>query len=159
MHLEPARFHSFAMRFPLSYLAVLMALAPTPRAQEGVATVVVYVTVPSTQSSTLAAVRAQAVSTESSSQPTPSTFATLPSSSQPSAHSLVQATSTASATPTSPAGEYQAPGAGSGDAVDTAAGASGSDTASFNISKGGLAAIIIVVILVALFGSKSTSTP
>jgi len=39
--------------------------------------------------------------------------------------------------------------------IDTDGGASGSDAAAFRLSAGGLAAILIVVILVALFGSKS----
>lgn len=139
-------------------LVLLMALAPAARAQNGVATVVVYVTVPASTPSTAATIHQQALSTASSTSLLPSTFATQISSSTPLAQSIVQATftvSSAASTPTSPAGVYNAPGAGAGGAVDTEAGASGSDSGSFNISKGGLAAIIIVVILVALFGSES----
>ena len=38
--------------------------------------------------------------------------------------------------------------------VDVEGGASGDDGSSFNLSKGGLIAIVVVVVCVALFGSK-----
>lgn len=52
--------------------------------------------------------------------------------------------------------DYSEPGASSmgGGAIDTDGGASGSSTAAFHLSKGGLAAILVVVILVAIFGSE-----
>lgn len=43
----------------------------------------------------------------------------------------------------------------SGNTVDTDAGASGSQSGGFTLSKGGLIAICIIVAVVALFGSKS----
>ncbi|WPH02482.1 Hypothetical protein R9X50_00534600 [Acrodontium crateriforme] len=44
----------------------------------------------------------------------------------------------------------------SGAAVDSNAGASGADTSSFSLSKGGLIAIIVVIVVVAIFGIGST---
>ena len=66
-----------------------------------------------------------------------------------SSQSLQQATA-------SPNNEYYEPEVSkpSSSGIDTEGGASGSDAAAFRLSAGGLAAILIVVILVALFGSK-----
>jgi hypothetical protein len=50
--------------------------------------------------------------------------------------------------------DYYEPGPSNPGGIDTEGGASGSDAAAFRLSKGGLAAILIVVILVSLFGSK-----
>jgi cytoskeletal protein RodZ len=50
--------------------------------------------------------------------------------------------------------DYYEPEASSSSGIDTEAGASGSGASAFSLSTGGLAAILIVVILVALFGSK-----
>lgn len=41
-------------------------------------------------------------------------------------------------------------------AVDADGGASGTSYSTFNVSKGGLIAIIVVIVTVAIFGSKST---
>jgi hypothetical protein len=152
-------------------LAVLAAFAYiTPSKAQGVHTVVVYVTVPRPSSTPAsAAIIPQAVSTDSEQQGTLPTLSpsssdvrssspssTLTSTSQ-SAH---QATSsetlpvvTAAASTSS---DYYEPGPSSpeGGGIDTEGGASGSDAAAFRLSKGGLAAILIVVILVSLFGSK-----
>lgn len=94
-----------------------------------------------------------------SSHTTSSTFPTNSGTITPSAH---EATSSQirpeTTTATSAASNaYYEPGQSNlgGGVVDTDAGASGSDAAAFRLSKGGLAAILIVVILVALFGSKS----
>jgi hypothetical protein len=54
----------------------------------------------------------------------------------------------------STASTYYEPGQYGDGGIDTEGGASGSDAAAFRLSKGGLAAILIVVILVSFFGSK-----
>jgi hypothetical protein len=61
----------------------------------------------------------------------------------------------------SPNNEYYEPevSSPSSSGVDTEGGASGSGAAAFSLSTGGLVAILIVVILVALFGSKSLRLP
>jgi cobalamin biosynthesis Mg chelatase CobN len=50
--------------------------------------------------------------------------------------------------------DYYEPEVSSSSGIDTEGGASGSGASAFSLSTGGLAAILIVVILVALFGSK-----
>lgn len=62
--------------------------------------------------------------------------------------------SLATATPQQLSGEGGGPGDSSQDGGSgNTAGASGSDTSSFNLSKGGMIAIIVVVVVVAIFGS------
>ncbi|KAK3075668.1 hypothetical protein LTR53_000816 [Teratosphaeriaceae sp. CCFEE 6253] len=123
------------------------------RALAQVATITAYVTVPS--------VVKQAATEEASSTLAQTTFATTASNAITSAYlsAASQATSTdapaASAQPTSDTGGYEGGSSGSGTAVDSDAGASGSGS-SFSISKGGLIAIIFVVVLVAIFGIAST---
>lgn len=64
--------------------------------------------------------------------------------------------SLATATPQQGSDEGGSPGdADSSGGGGTAAGASGTDTSSFNLSKGGLIAIIVVVSVVCIFGSMS----
>jgi hypothetical protein len=66
--------------------------------------------------------------------------------------------SLATATPQQQAGEGGGPGeATAAGGTGNAAGAAGSDVSGFNLSKGGMIAIIVVVVLVAIFGSKSSS--
>jgi hypothetical protein len=150
-------------------LAVLAAFAYITQSQaQGVHTVVVYVTVPQPSSTPAsAAIVPQAVSTDSQQQDTQPTLS--PSSSDvisstrsgtltPISQSTHQATSsetlpvvTAAASTSS---DYYEPGPSNPGGIDTEGGASGSDAAAFRLSKGGLAAILIVVILVSLFGSK-----
>lgn len=151
----------------LLYLAAFAALAYlTPSQAQRIATVVVYVTVPPS-STPAAAIVPQAANTElqqQEDQSTPSplsseaTTSTSSSSPTPTSHVEHQATSsqtypevTAAA---STASTYYEPGQSGGGGIDTEEGASGSDAAAFRLSKGGLAAILIVVILVSLFGSK-----
>jgi hypothetical protein len=152
----------------LLYLAAIAALAYlTPSQAQRIATVVVYVTVPPS-STTDAAIVPQSASIEHQQQEDQSTLSPLSSKSEvttstssssptPTSHVEHQATSsqtypevTAAA---STASTYYEPGQ-SGGGIDTEEGASGSDAAAFRLSKGGLAAILIVVILVSLFGSK-----
>ena len=69
--------------------------------------------------------------------------------------SLIQATSVVSSLPTAAAassGDYNGGDPGAGSAIDTDAGASGSGS-SFSLSRGGMIAIIVVVAIVAIFGS------
>lgn len=151
----------------LLHLAAIAALAclTSSRAQR-IATVVVYVTVPPSSTSA-AAVILQSASAEDRQQDDQSTFpplssevtASTPSTSPtPTSHvdheatssqSYPQATAAASTAPT-----YYEPGQPGGGGIDTEGGASGSDAAAFRLSKGGLAAILIVVILMSLFGSE-----
>jgi hypothetical protein len=64
--------------------------------------------------------------------------------------------SLATATPQQTSGEGGGPGESTAPGgTGNAAGASGTDTSGFNLSKGGLIAIIVVVVLVAVFGSMS----
>lgn len=64
--------------------------------------------------------------------------------------------SLATATPQQTSGEGGGPGESTAPGgTGNAAGASGTDTSGFNISKGGMAAIIVVVALVVIFGSIS----
>lgn len=50
--------------------------------------------------------------------------------------------------------DYDSGITGSSNGADTDAGASGGSSGSFSLSKGGLAAIIVVVAVVAILGSK-----
>lgn len=117
---------------------------------------------PSSSSPSSAAIIPQAESTEageSSSQVTLSTSASLASQSSISSYEATssQAYPEVTAAPKTEPDYYEpevsSVGAGQ---VDTAGGASGSDSSAFHLSKGGLASILIVVILVGLFGSKRT---
>ena len=91
---------------------------------------------------------------------TPSTFATsTTSTSEPSSPRLQATSSQAAPSSTSSSDssygqEYTAPDP---DSVDTDGGASGSDNGSFSLSKGALAAIIAVVVIVAVFGSEQST--
>jgi len=149
-------------------LAAIAALAyVTPVRAQGVATVVVYVTVPPSSPPASAAIIPQAASTEvqqQDDQPTPSpssshvTSSTSSSTPSPTSRPIHEATSSqtypsVTAASSTASADYE-PGSPGGGQVDTAGGASGSDAAAFRLSKGGLAAILIVVILVSLFGSK-----
>jgi hypothetical protein len=150
-------------------LAVLAAFVYiTPSQAQGVHTVVVYVTVPRPSSMPAsAAVIPQAASTDSQQQDTQPTLS--PSSSDdisstrsgaltPISQSVHQATSSTSlpvvAAAASTSSDYYEPGPSNPGGIDTEGGASGSDAAAFRLSKGGLAGILIVVILMSLFGSK-----
>ena len=57
-------------------------------------------------------------------------------------------------TPLNNDNDYYEPEVSSSSGIDTEGGASGSGASAFSLSTGGLVAILIVVILVALFGSK-----
>lgn len=90
-------------------------------------------------------------------EPHSTTSSRAPSSAQ---MSVLQATSSqeypeVTQAPNAAETDISEPGASSpgGGAIDTEGGASGSADAAFHLSKGGLAAILVVVILVALFGS------
>lgn len=151
----------------LLYLAAIAALAyVTPSQAQRIATVVVYVTVPPSSTSA-AAIIPQSASVEDQQQEDQSTLSSLSSkittstsSSSPSPTSHVEHVATSSQTypevtaAASTASTYYEPGQSGGGGIDTEEGASGSDAAAFRLSKGGLAAILIVVILVSLFGSK-----
>lgn len=185
------------MRYLLYAALAALTQVTSTQAREADTTVIVYVTVPRSNSPTPAPVLPQAQQTEThnlDSQPTPSSSppesaAIVPqdksteaevSSGQPtpssSASQVTLSTSTSvasqSSIPSSEATSSQAypevtaapknepdyyepevSSLGAGE-VDTAGGASGSDSSAFHLSKGGLAAILIVVILVGLFGSK-----
>lgn len=151
------------LRFHLLIFTIALALAPTAIAQK---TVVVFVTVPPTSPSSNAAIQQQAAATDHSAsavalvQSSSATFATLISSTTPSLTSTMlqpNPTQTPSSTTSQfdAGSEYNAPGApgAANSGADTALGASGSDASSFNLSKGALAGIIVVVVLAALFGS------
>ncbi|TKA82805.1 hypothetical protein B0A55_01058 [Friedmanniomyces simplex] len=136
----------------------------TGHALAQIATITKYVTVPPAASSTLP-------SSEQVKQVTPdtasttaqqTTFATSASSafsSASTAYSAAQVPSTlspaASSQTSSDTSAYNGGSSGSGSDVNTDAGASGSGS-SFSISKGGLIAVIVVVVIVALFGIAST---
>jgi hypothetical protein len=149
------------------HLAAIAALAYlTPSQAQRIATVVVYVTVPPSSTSA-AAIVPQSASVEDQQQddqstlsPLSSEFTTSTSSTSPSPTSHVVHEATSSQTypqvtaAASTASTYYEPGQPGGGGIDTEGGASGSDAAAFRLSKGGLAAILIVVILVSLFGSK-----
>lgn len=81
---------------------------------------------------------------------TPTTLATSTSVVQATRHQTQQYTSVPSAS-----GGYGSYGS---NAVNTEGGASGTSTSSFNLSKGALIAIIVVVVSVAVFGSKQTQS-
>lgn len=161
------------MKFLLfAFTAALASAVPSPAPD--IPTVTVIVTVPPSSAPATAAIVPQAESTErqqQEDQPQPTT-STTSSYSRPSTSSTISDTITSSvqqsassqthseaASASSAASDtYYEPGQsnlGAG-VVDTDAGASGSDAAAFRLSKGGLAGILIVVILVSLFGSKSS---
>ena len=135
----------------------------TGHALAQIATITEYVTVPPTATSGLSAggpVR-QVATDAASSTARKSTLVTSASSTLSGAGSIstaAQAVSTvapaATAQTSSNATAYDGGSSGSGAAVNTDAGASGSGS-SFSISKGGLAAIIVVVVIVTLFCSRS----
>jgi hypothetical protein len=149
-------------------LAIVAALAYVVQSQTQGAdtTVVVYVTVRPSSTPAPVAIIPQAETTEHKQQDGKSTLLSSNSiiaSTSPSAPSspshLVQEINSSQALPevttaTSTASTYYEPGPSSPGTIDTDGGASGSDAAAFRLSKGGLAAILIVVILVSLFGSK-----
>lgn len=153
-------------------LPIIAIIATLPYSHARFATtVVVYVTVPPSNSPTAAAIGAQAETAESTYSSLEFTSLSTGGSRAPSAvseatisssQSIHEATSsqtspTATSTPTVTP-EISEPGAsslGSGE-VDTEGGASGSSSGAFHLSKGGLAAILIVVILVVVFGSESS---
>jgi hypothetical protein len=148
-------------------LAAIAALASvTPSQAQRIATVVVYVTVPPSSTSAVA-IAPQSASVEDQQQDDRSTLSPLStqvttstSTNSPSPTSHVEHVATSSQTlpevtaAASTASTYYEPGQSGGGGIDTEEGASGSDAAAFRLSKGGLAAILIVVILVSLFGSK-----
>lgn len=145
----------------LALCCIHMAFAET---QHAATTIVVFVTVPRSTPSTPTAIIQPAAASDLQQSEAETTLPSLTSAavtSIPSSQSQIhQATSTedfAQATsPPSSQTDYSEPGSSNlgGGQVDTAGGASGSDAAAFHLSKGGLAAILIVVILVVLFGSK-----
>jgi hypothetical protein len=142
----------------------------TPTQAQGVATVVVYVTVPPS-STPAATIIPQAESTERQQQDDRSTplplssgvtasvsSSTLSLTSQSVHEATSSQTQPAFTSAASTASTYYEPGQSGGGGIDTEGGASGSDAAAFHLSKAGLAAILIVVILVSLFGSKCDDT-
>lgn len=147
-------------------LAAIAAFAYlTPSQAQRIATVVVYVTAPPSSTSA-AAIIPQSASVEdqqrdgqstlspSSSEVTTSTLSSSPSPTSQVVHEVTSSQTYPEVTVASnTASTYYEPGQ-SGGGIDTEEGASGSDAAAFRLSKGGLAAILIVVILVSLFGSK-----
>jgi hypothetical protein len=152
------------MNILLVYL--IAAFARVSVCQPLVTVWVATVTVPSSSPSTAASMVPQAVDHEiqnSETQRTSSitshaTISTLESTSglesgiahqSASSQALPQVTA-------SPNNEYYEPEVStpSSSGIDTEGGASGSGAAAFSLSTGGLVAILIVVILVALFGSK-----
>jgi len=149
-------------------LAAIAALAHlTPSQAQRIATVVVYVTVPPS-STPAAAVVPQAASTELqqendqsklstlSSEVTTSASSRLPSPTSQVVHEATSSQTYPAVTATaSSASTYYEPDQPGGPGIDTESGASGSDAAAFRLSKGGLAAILIIVILVSLFGIAS----
>lgn len=123
----------------------------------GQSVVTEYITVEPSTSASIA--NAQATQSSAATTSPLTSSATDSSSLSPSStdSSDFQATqSQAMATPTaSSAPVYNGGTPGSGNQVDNNAGASGGTSGSFNLSKGGMVAIIVVVVLVAIFGSKS----
>ncbi|OQO13296.1 hypothetical protein B0A48_01524 [Cryoendolithus antarcticus] len=132
--------------------SLVLALAPLTLAQENVATVVVYVTADSTPTAAPTVVQ-QIASSASATVTTPTQI--------PSSTLATSISSASAATPTasSSAGgtEYNAPGGAGSTDSGSDLGASGSDGGNFfSLSKGAIAGIIVVVVLVALFGIAST---
>lgn len=185
------------MRYLLYAAFAALTQVTSTQARDADTTVIVYVTVPRSNSPTPAPVLPQAEQTEShnlESQPTPSSSPpesaaivpqdestkaqesdTQPESSSPASQITISTSTNVASQSSIPSYEttssqaypevtaapktepdYYEPevsSLGAGE-VDTAGGASGSDSSAFHLSKGGLAAILIVVILVGLFGSK-----
>jgi hypothetical protein len=84
-------------------------------------------------------------------QTTSTSFSQSPEMASQSVSSVFAALATA--TPQQTSGD-QAPGDDSGGTTNpNAAGASGTDSESLNLSRGGMIAIIVVVVVVAIFGS------
>ena len=126
---------------PFLALPLLLAHAPFSYAAE---TVFVTVVENPTATRTLAQKAPVTASISSSSQTTFATSASL--SSTRAQTEVVQATHHQSAQPA-------AASAGGGSYYDGQDGSAGTDTGSFSLSKGGLIAIIVVVVAVAVFGS------
>lgn len=155
----------------LCLAAIAALVSVTPSQAQRIATVVVYVTVPPSSTSAVAitpqsaSVEDQQHDDQSTLSPLSSQVTTSTSTNSPSPTSHVEHVATSSQTlpevtaAASTASTYYEPGQSGGGGVDTEEGASGSDAAAFRLSKGGLAAILIVVILVSLFGSKYDGPP
>ena len=152
------------MKIFLVYL--IAAFARVTVCQPLVTIWVATVTVPAPTTSEAASMVPQAVNNEIQNSETqrtssPTSDTTISTSTSSSSHgSATDHGSTSSQTlpqvTASPnnANEYYEPEVSSSGGIDTDAGASGSGASAFSISTGGLVAILIVVILVALFGSK-----
>jgi hypothetical protein len=133
------------MKF-LSFIALsfLLAHIPTVFAEE-----TATVTLVEKHSSTFTLGQPHATTaSDSTPSSTPTTFATSTSVVQATRHETQRYT----AVPSASAGY----GGYGSNAVNTEGGASGSSANSFNLSKGGLIAIIVVVVSVAVFGSEQT---
>jgi hypothetical protein len=156
------------MNFLLFYLVAAFVRLPVCQAGEVITVWVATVTVPSSDPSSAAFMAPQAVNNEieasgtqhtsspTSREATVSTSATSSSYVSKPVHEVTSSQALPQVTASSN-DEYYEPEVSkpSSSGVDTEGGASGSDAAAFRLSAGGLAAILIVVILVALFGSKS----
>lgn len=128
----------------LSFILLSSFLATLPKGLAGTTATVTLVEKPS---STFTLVDHR-VATASS--PDPTTFATSAKTTsvlQATKHETHQYAAVASAS-----GGYSGYGS---NAVNTEGGAAGTSSGSFNLSKGALIAIIVVVVTVAVFGSKS----
>ena len=137
--------------FAVFAFAHLLVKLPFSMAQDGVSTEVLYVV--AGPSSTLSPISTMTYVIEG----TPSALATSTTNTSGPATSVLQATSSQAASSSTSSSdssygqEYTAPDP---DSVDTDGGASGSDNGSFSLSKGALAAIIAVVVIVAVFGGE-----
>jgi cobalamin biosynthesis Mg chelatase CobN len=156
----------------LLFFYLIAAFARVSVCQNIVTIWVTTVTVPPSSPSAAAFMAPQAVNHEievSETQRTSSSTnsdATISTSATSSSHEsgTVHESTSSQALPqvtASPDNEYYEPEVStpSSSGIDTEGGASGSGAAAFSLSTGGLVAILIVVILVALFGSKSLRLP
>jgi cytoskeletal protein RodZ len=150
------------MNVLLFYL--IAALVRVSVCQNLVTVWVTTVTVPPSSPSAAASMVPQAVNHEIESSETqrtssPTTSDTISTSASSSSHGsgIVHESTSSQVLPqvtASPNNEYSEPEVSSSSGIDTEGGASGSGASAFSLSTGGLVAILIVVILVALFGSK-----
>lgn len=151
----------------LLLFCLVAAFARVSVCQNLVTVWVTTVTVPPSSPSAAASMAPQAINHEIEASETqrtssPTSDATISTSASSSSHAsgTVHESTSSQVLPqvtASPNNQYYEPevSSPSSSGIDTEGGASGSGAAAFSLSTGGLVAILIVVILVALFGSKS----
>ena len=146
-------------------LCLTAAFARVTLCQPIVTVWVATVTVPASSPSADASLVPQAVNNEiqvsetqrTSSPTTPDTTITTSESTSSHESGIARESTSSQVLPqvtASPNNEYYEPEVSSSGGIDTEGGASGSGASAFSLSTGGLAAILIVVILVVIFGSK-----